>query len=86
MSITFAKGLFCKTASPDFVVCKLSIIVDDFIEFLNENKNNAGYVNIDVLKSKSSDKIYGALNEWKKKENTEENNNYADDSFDSIPF
>ena len=86
MSITFAKGLFCKTASPDFVVCKLSIKVEDFIKFLNENKNYAGYVNIDVLKPKSSDKIYGALNEWKKKENTTTDDRYADNSFDDIPF
>jgi hypothetical protein len=65
-----AKGLFANAPhheAPDFVKGKLSIKVDDFIEFLQANKNDKGYVNIDLLAQKSdSSKYTGFLNTYVK--------------------
>ncbi len=77
MAKTFPKGIFFqkpREGAPDFVRGNLSFKVDEAIAFLNEHKNAQGYVNIDMLKSEKG--IYLALNEWKKPEtlNTEEEN------------
>lgn len=70
-----AKGLFANAPhheAPDFVKCKISIKVDDFIEFLQANKNDKGYVNIDLLAQKSdSSKYTGFLNTYVKAETKE---------------
>lgn len=70
-----AKGLFANAphpTAPEFVKGKLSIKVDDFIEFLQANKNEKGYVNIDLLAQKSdSSKYTGFLNTYVKSETTE---------------
>ena len=44
----FAKGLFAKRneKSPEFVVCNISIKADEFSEFVKENTNEKGYVNL----------------------------------------
>ena len=56
MEKNFATGLFVKRneKAPEFVVCKLSIKTDDFIQFLEENTNDKGYVNMQILKSKEN--------------------------------
>ena len=62
----FADGLIYKAPrenAPDFVKGSLSVKVEPFIKFLNENNNN-GWVNIDMKLSKNG-KIYFQLNEWK---------------------
>ena len=60
MEKNYAKGLFVKRneKAPDFVVCKLSIKTDDFIQFLKENTNEKGYVNLQVLKGKDKGTFY----------------------------
>jgi hypothetical protein len=65
----FAKGLYAnkpKQGAPDFVISRMSVKVDDFIAFLNEHKNEKGYVNIDQLAGKE-DKFNFVLNEFKPK-------------------
>jgi len=47
---------------PDFVKGKISIRVDEFISYLKDKENN-GWVNLDILKSKS-DKLYLKLNDF----------------------
>ena len=77
----FAKGLYAnkpKQGAPDFVTSRMSFKVDDFIAFLNEHKNEKGYVNIDQLAGKE-DKFNFVLNEFKPKSQSNELN-------DSLPF
>lgn len=65
----FAKGFFFERPSdksPEFVKGKISIKVEDAISFLTEHKNEKGYVNLDLLMSKDSNKPYLKLNQWKK--------------------
>ena len=53
----FAKGIYFKTppdAAPDYVLRKVSVTVNEFIEFLQEHKNDAGYVNFDLKEAKST--------------------------------
>ena len=59
----YAKGLFVKRneKAPEFVVCSLSIKTDDFIQFLRENTNDKGYVNLQVLKSKDKGSLYAIV-------------------------
>lgn len=64
----YAKGIFANTANNDFVIAKLSFKVEDAIAFLQANKNEKGYCNIDILKGKDKEgnsKPYAVLNDWK---------------------
>jgi hypothetical protein len=65
----FIDGLYTekKENSPEFVLANLSFQKDKFIKWLNENANEKGYVNIQVLKSKEG-KVYSKANEFKPKE------------------
>lgn len=72
--ITFAKGIYFNKPhenAPEFVKGKIDIKADEAIEFINANKNEKGYVNLDLLKSKQG-KLYLKLNDFKpeKKEDT----------------
>ena len=68
----YAKGLFVKRneKAPDFVVCSLSIKSDEFVQFLRENTNEKGYVNVQVLKSKDKGTMYAVLDTFEPKPNT----------------
>ena len=64
----FAKGIFFERPNekaPEFVKGKMSIKVDEAVEFLKEVKNEKGYANFDLLKSKDGTKLYFTLNDWK---------------------
>ena len=65
----FAKGLYAKAKNekaPAFVKCRLSIKVEDFITFLNEHKNEQGYVNLDLLENKTDPTKWNAtINDFK---------------------
>ena len=53
----FAKGIYFKTppdTAPDYVLRKVSVTVNEFIEFLQEHKNDAGYVNFDLKEAQST--------------------------------
>jgi len=67
MNKEFVNGLFAEKPSehaPDFVKCKLSIKVENLIEFLKEKQNKAGYVNVDILENRAG-KYYAKLNDYK---------------------
>ena len=53
--------------APDFAKGKISIKSADFIEFLHEKTNDAGYVNIDLLVNREG-KPYTKLNLWRPKQ------------------
>lgn len=60
-----------REGSPDFVKGRLSISVDKAIATLNQYKNEKGYVNLDLLKSKEG-KLYLTVNTWKPEAKAEE--------------
>ena len=63
----FAKGIYFekpKEGSPEFIRGKINIKVADAIPFLEMYASNAGYVNLDLKKSKEG-KLYLELNTWK---------------------
>ena len=67
----YAKGMFAKRneKAPEFVVCSLSCKTDEFIQFLRENTNDKGYVNMQVLKSKDKSTMYAVLDTFEPKTN-----------------
>ena len=72
MEKIYAKGLFAKRneKAPEFVICGLSVKTDDFIQFLKENTNDKGYVNLQVLKSKDKGTLYSVLDTFEPKVST----------------
>ena len=68
----YAKGLFVKRneKAPEFVICSLSVKTDDFTQFLKENTNEKGYVNLQVLKSKDKGTLYAEIDTFEPKVNT----------------
>ena len=72
MEKIYAKGLFAKRneKAPEFVICGLSVKTDDFTQFLKENTNEKGYVNLQVLKSKEKGTLYAVLDTFEPKTST----------------
>ena len=66
---TYAQGLFVKRndKAPDFVVCSLSVKVEEFNQFLMDNVNDKGYVNLQVLKSKEKGSLYAVVDTFEPK-------------------
>jgi len=61
----FANGLIVKERhpkTPEYVICNLSIKVDEFIKTLEENASN-GWVNINCMVAKSG-KHYAEIDTW----------------------
>jgi len=61
----FAKGMVVKERhpkTPDYVICNLSVKVDEFIQTLQENQSN-GWVNIKCQVAKSG-KPYAEIDTW----------------------
>ena len=95
--IKFATGFVFKRdpEAADWKICKVSVKVDEAIKFLQDNSVD-GWVNIDVLRAKSSGKVYGKLDEWTPNQGTAGKDGIAQakqaaepDPFedsDSIPF
>lgn len=64
----YAKGLFAEKKQTSFgEITKISIKTADFAQFLQDNTNEKGYVNIDILTSKDGEKLYGVLNSYQPK-------------------
>ena len=93
----YVKGMFVKRneKAPDFVVCSLSFKTDEFIQFLRENTNDKGYVNLQVLKSREKGTLYAILDTFEPKavETPKQKTNNSQDPFqngnsgdDDIPF
>ncbi len=72
MEKIYAKGLFAKRneKTPEFVICSLSVKTDDFTQFLKENTNEKGYVNLQVLKSKDKGTLYAVVDTFEPKAST----------------
>ena len=66
------KGLFAKRneKAPEFVICGLSVKTDDFVQFLKENTNEKGYVNLQVRKSKDKGTLYAVVDTFEPKAST----------------
>ena len=86
--MNYAKGLFIEMPSEKakaFVDRKISIKVEPFIEWCQENVGESGYINIDVKKSqKEQGKLYACLNEYKKAEKKVEES--IEETTDDVPF
>lgn len=91
----FANGLMFRKPpekAPDFVKGKLSIRVEEFKQFLDENEKE-GWVNID-LKESQQGRYYAVLDEWVPNQEAQEhrnsypenNNDNEEDINKSIPF
>ncbi len=72
MEKIYVKGLFAKRnkKAPEFVICGLSVKTDDFVQFLEENTNEKGYVNLQVLKSKDKGTLYAVVDTFEPKAST----------------
>jgi len=99
MEKIYARGLFAKRneKAPEFVICSLSVKTDDFTQFLKENTNEKGYVNLQVLKSKDKGTLYAVLDtfepkastastEIKKAVKTQDNDPFQNGNSDDLPF
>ena len=62
----FPKGMNIKRnpKAPDFVIGKIGIKVDEFIQFLQQKRNANGWVNIEVKKKKADGSPYLELDTW----------------------
>ncbi len=86
----FCDGMICRPpneGAPEFVRFKISIKVDEFVNFLANHRKPDGWINIDVKKSKMG-KIYAELNRWPKGRTNESNKSQNDEeiSDSEIPF
>jgi len=71
----FADGIFFdkpREGAPEFVKGRASFKVDEAVAFLQKHKNEKGYVNLDLLKSKEGGKLYFKLNDWKPEQEEKE--------------
>ena len=79
----FIDGLFIETKTTQYgEITKLSFKVDKFKTFINENQNENGYVNVDILTNKDGKK-YAVLNEYKKPETSKPK---EEEPGDDLPF
>lgn len=93
-----ARGLYYsepRQGAPDYVIAGLSFRRADFIAWLQQQEEDSkGYVKVDILRAKSSGKIYGKLNDWvpsgdssRKSAPPTRNSDVADDvDNESVPF
>jgi hypothetical protein len=68
----FADGLIVKKNenAPDFVLCNLSVKVDEFEKFMKQHQKN-GWVNLSVLMGKSG-KPYAKLDTYEPKQEAQQ--------------
>jgi len=79
----FVQGLFVDKKTFDWgEITTLSFKVEEIVEWLNKNKNDKGYVNVDIKQSKSG-KPYAVKNTFVPKAQAESK---QDDFSDEIPF
>jgi hypothetical protein len=85
----FANGMIVKVRedAPEWAICKLSIKVEDFVEFLKENEDK-GWVNLDVNVGRTGN-AYASLDDWKPSNDGGKKTSQKkveDDSEDDVPF
>lgn len=84
----FVKGLFVSAPhenAPDFVLHDISIKCTDLVDFMRSHKNDKGYVNIQVLRSREG-KPYAVLNDWKPEKKKDDVSGYKQPSGNSEQF
>lgn len=62
-----AKGFYFdkpREGAPEFIRGRISIKVEDALKTLEEYKNDAGYVNLEVCRSKDGTKMYLQVNTY----------------------
>ena len=64
MAKEYPKGLFAFPADKDFIVTRLRVRRDEFIDWIKNKPVSDGYVSIDVLKAKDENKFYTSY--WEK--------------------
>lgn len=72
----FAKGFWFErphTNAPSFVKGRMSVKVEEAVEWLQANKSERGYVNMDLLLAKDGEKLYFTLNDFQPKVSQENN-------------
>lgn len=72
--VIFTEGLRVTVPSataPEYIVANLAFFVPDFIGFLENHRNNGGWVNVDIKKSQKGG-MYGQLNTYVPKPKVEE--------------
>ncbi len=65
--VVFIDGMYVSNPSekaPEWIICNLALFVPQLITFLEKNKNNSGYVNVDIKRGQSG-KFYASLNTFK---------------------
>lgn len=88
----FVNSIIPKGSDLDFVVCKLSIKVEELQAFLKSkeqfSKDNDGWINVDILKSKNDpSKLYSKFSTWKpKKQQVTSSQHQPDRELDDVPF
>lgn len=94
----FASGCYFdrREQAPDWVVGRISINVDKFVEWLSEqDRSEKGYVNLNVHRKRDGSSYYVELDTWRPDTNRQpEVNEYAEakgrvavpDLNDDIPF
>jgi len=68
MEKKYIDGLYCKAPhekAPDFVKADIGVNVENFIKWLEANKNAKGYVNLQILEAKNGN-CYIKHNDFKK--------------------
>lgn len=72
----FVKGIYVKTPhpnAPSFIKAVVSVNVEIFTKYLEEKKNERGYVNFSLNTGKDNNSMYLKLDEWKKPDSLEKN-------------
>lgn len=94
----FAKGFWFErphTNASSFVKGRMSVKVSEAVEWLEANKSERGYVNLQLLLAKDGEKLYFALDEWEPKPKDSQENKFgetaiqypdAEINLDDIPF
>ena len=88
--VNYANGINIKSVQTKYgEILKCGINVNFFIDWLQKNKNEKGYVNVDILKRKAEGKYgethYAVLNEYKKQDNNKQVK-HDDVNLSDIPF
>ena len=84
---TFAEGFIFKKSekAPEFVIGRISIKVDEAIEFLNKHKNADGWVNLQA-KTGRSGQPYLELDTYKPDGNRSSSSRSSKEDDQELPF
>ena len=89
MSNELVNGLYAKEGTQDFIVAKLSIKASDFSQFLIDKeqlvRDNNGWLNVDVLRSRKGG-LYVGYSTWKPKNEITTSQHSPDREIVDLPF